>query len=142
VKRTFRTISVFTRVRVFQAIFGNTVVYNLKLYATSDVKRVSERIMEGKRLYVGNLTYSVNETQLGELFSKYGEVESVKIIEQKGFGFVEMGSSEEAQAAMDALNETVFEGRNLRIDEARPMQPRREFSSGGSGGYGGNRRRY
>jgi RNA recognition motif-containing protein len=98
--------------------------------------------MEGKRLYVGNLTYSVNETQLGELFSKYGEVESVKIIEQKGFGFVEMGSSEEAQAAMDALNETVFEGRNLRIDEARPMQPRREFSSGGSGGYGGNRRRY
>ncbi|MBN1166955.1 MAG: RNA-binding protein [Methanospirillaceae archaeon] len=95
--------------------------------------------MEGKRLYVGNLTYSVNEAQLGDLFSKYGEVESVKIIEQKGFGFVEMGSSEEAQSAMDGLNETVFEGRNLRIDEARPMQPRRDFNSGG---FGGNRRRY
>ncbi len=93
--------------------------------------------MEGKRLYVGNLTYSVNEAQLRELFSTYGDVESVKVIEQKGFGFVEMGTSEEAQAAMDALNETVYEGRTLRIDEARPMQPRREF--GGSGGFGGNR---
>ena len=95
--------------------------------------------MDGKRLYVGNLTYSVNEAQLGELFSQYGDVESVKIIEQKGFGFVEMGTSEEAQAAMDALNETTFEGRTLRIDEARPMQPRRNFNSGG---FGGNRRRY
>ncbi|HWQ66425.1 MAG TPA: RNA-binding protein [Methanospirillum sp.] len=97
--------------------------------------------MEGKRLYVGNLTYSVNEAQLRELFSTYGDVESVKVIEQKGFAFVEMGTSEESQAAMDALNESDFEGRTLRIDEARPMQPRREFggSSGGSGGYGGNR---
>ncbi len=94
--------------------------------------------MEGKRLYVGNLTYSVNEAQLRELFSNYGTVESVKVIEQKGFGFVEMSSPEEAQAAMDALNETVFEGRTMRIDEARPMQPRREFG-GNSGGFGGNR---
>ena len=96
--------------------------------------------MEGKRLYVGNLTYSVNEAQLRELFSKYGDVVSAKVIEQKGFGFVEMGTSEEAQAAMDGLNQTVFEGRTLRIDEARPMQPRSDFGSGGS--YGGNRRRY
>lgn len=111
--------------------------------------------MEGKKLYVGNLTYSVSESQLRDLFATYGDVVSVKVIEQKGFGFVEMGTSEEAQAAMDALNQTEFEGRTLRIDEARPMQPRRDFGgssggfggrSGGSGGYGGssggNRRRY
>ena len=59
--------------------------------------------MEGKRLYVGNLTYSINEGQLRDLFTQYGEVASVKVIEQKGFGFVEMGTSEEAQAAMDVV---------------------------------------
>ena len=94
--------------------------------------------MEGKRLYVGNLTYSVNEASLRDLFSTYGDIESVKVIEQKGFGFVEMATSEQAQAAMDALNGSDFEGRTLRIDEARPMQPRREFG-GSSGGFGGNR---
>lgn len=96
--------------------------------------------MEGKKLYVGNLTYSVSESQLRELFAEYGTVESVKVIEQKGFAFVEMSSSEEAQAALDALNQSVFEGRTMHIDEARPMQPRRDFggsSGGGSGGYGG-----
>ena len=98
--------------------------------------------MEGKKLYVGNLTYSVGEDQLRDLFSDYGTVASVKVIEQKGFAFVEMGSSEEAQAALDALNQTEFEGRTMHIDEARPMQPRRDFGgsggrSGGSGGYGG-----
>ena len=95
--------------------------------------------MEGKKLYVGNLPYSTNESQLSELFSAYGEVVSAKIIENKGFGFVEMGTSEEAQAAMDGLNQTVFEGRTLRIDEARPMQPRREFDRGGYGGGAGRR---
>ena len=115
--------------------------------------------MEGKRLYVGNLPYSANETQIRELFAQFGTIESVKRIGQKGFGFVEMSSSEEAQNAMDSLNQTEFGGRTLRIDEARPMQPRREFGgsgsfggnrgygsdrggSGGSGGFGGNRRRY
>jgi RNA recognition motif-containing protein len=96
--------------------------------------------MEGKRLYVGNLPYSTNETQIREIFAPYGTVDSVKLIEQKGFGFVEMSTSEEAQNAMDSLNQTDFGGRTLRIDEARPMQPRREYSSGGSSGsYGGNR---
>ncbi len=103
--------------------------------------------MEGKKLYVGNLPYSTNESQLSELFSSYGEVVSAKIIENKGFGFVEMGSSEEAQAALDALNDTEFDGRTMRIDEARPMQPRRDFGGNRSGGYGGssggfNRRRF
>ena len=107
--------------------------------------------MEGKKLYVGNLTYSVGEEQLRELFSDYGTVASVRVIEQKGFAFVEMDSPEEAQSALDALNLTEFEGRTIHIDEARPMQPRRESSggggygggsggrSGGSGGYGGGR---
>jgi len=95
--------------------------------------------MEGKRLYVGNLPYTANETQIRELFAPFGTIDSVKLIEQKGFGFVEMSSSEEAQNAMDSLNQTDFGGRTLRIDEARPMQPRREFGgSGGSGSYGGS----
>lgn len=83
--------------------------------------------METSRLYVGNLTYSVTEKQLEELFSKYGDVKSVKIIGDKGFGFVEMGSPEEAEKAKEALNETVFVGRTMRIDEAQPQKPRREF---------------
>lgn len=98
--------------------------------------------MEGKKLYVGNLTYSVGEDQLRDLFSDYGTVASVKVIEQKGFAFVEMGSSEEAQAALDALNQTEYEGRTMHIDEARPMQPRRDFGSSGGrsgGGYSGGR---
>lgn len=101
--------------------------------------------MEGKRLYVGNLTYSVNEANLRTLFGTYGDVESVKVIEQKGFAFVEMATSEQAEAAMKALNETDYEGRTLRIDEARPMQPRTSFGgSGGSrgGSSGGFNRRY
>ncbi|MBN1167735.1 MAG: RNA-binding protein [Methanospirillaceae archaeon] len=84
--------------------------------------------MQEKKLYVGNLTYSVNESQLRTLFEDYGEVVDVRIIGQKGFGFVEMSSVEEAEKAMEALNETVFEGRTLRIDEARPPKPRREFN--------------
>jgi len=83
--------------------------------------------METSKLYVGNLTYSVTEQQLEELFSQYGEVKSVRVIERKGFGFVEMGSPEEADKAKEELNETEFEGRTMKIDEARPPRPRREF---------------
>ncbi|HDQ08527.1 MAG TPA: RNA-binding protein [Methanoculleus sp.] len=83
--------------------------------------------MQGSKLYVGNLTYSVTDKQLEELFSEYGEVKEVRVIERKGFGFVEMGSPEEAEKAMEALNETDFEGRTLRIDEARPPKPRSEY---------------
>ncbi|QYZ78100.1 RNA-binding protein [Methanofollis formosanus] len=83
--------------------------------------------METSKLYVGNLTYSVTEDQLEELFSQYGDVKSVRVIERKGFGFVEMGTPEEAESAKEALNETEFEGRTLRIDEARPPRPRNEY---------------
>ena len=76
--------------------------------------------MQGSKLYVGNLNYSVTNDELKELFSSYGEVKDIKIIEGKGFGFVELDSSEAANKAKDELNSTEFKGRKLRVDEARP----------------------
>ncbi len=89
--------------------------------------------MQGSKLYVGNLTYSVTNEKLAELFATYGEVKNANIIEERGFGFVEMSTSDEAQSAMDALNGTEFEGRTLRIDEARPRQDRDRDRRGGGG---------
>ncbi len=76
--------------------------------------------MQGSKLYVGNLSFSVTKEQLEELFSSHGEVKQVNIIEGRGFGFVEMSSSSEAESAKQGLNGTDFEGRSLRVDEARP----------------------
>jgi RNA recognition motif-containing protein len=90
--------------------------------------------MQGSKVYVGNLSYSVNNEQLEELFANHGTVKSVNIIEGKGFGFVEMSTPEEAENAKQALNDTEFNGRPLKIDEARPQKPRRDFND--------NRRRY
>jgi RNA recognition motif-containing protein len=86
--------------------------------------------MQGNKLYVGNLSYAVKEEQLKELFENHGTVQSVNIIEGKGFGFVEMSTSEEAEAAKEALNNQEFQGRPLKIDEARPRQPRRDYNPG------------
>ncbi len=85
--------------------------------------------MQGGKLYVGNLNYSVTNADLEELFSTYGEVVSVKIIEGKGFGFVELSSPSEAEKAKDALDSSNFKGRTMKVDEARPPKPkgRREF---------------
>ena len=80
--------------------------------------------MQGSKLYVGNLTYSVTDEQLTKLFSEYGEVKQVTLIGNKGFGFIEMGNSDEAQKAKDALDGTTFEGRTMKIDEARPQRER------------------
>jgi len=80
--------------------------------------------MEGSKLYVGNLTYSVTNEQLEELFSKYGEVKQVNIIEGRGFGFVEMSDHSEAEKAKEALDGSDFDGRTLKVDEARP--PKRD----------------
>jgi len=85
--------------------------------------------MEGNKLYVGNLSYSVTNEQLEELFKTYGDVVSVNIIQGKGFGFVEMSSNEEAEKAKDELNGSDYEGRVMKIDEARPPRSRPE------GGY-------
>ncbi|WOF16761.1 RNA-binding protein [Methanoplanus sp. FWC-SCC4] len=85
--------------------------------------------MESRKLYVGNLKYSVTEEQLEELFSKYGDVKSARIIHQKGFGFVEYSTLEEAENAKEALNGKEYEGRTMRVDDARPVTPhqRREY---------------
>jgi len=80
--------------------------------------------MQGSKLYVGNLSYSVTSQQLEEMFSNYGKVKEVKIIEGKGFAFVEMSSPAEAEAAKDGLNNKDLSGRTLRVDEARPPEKR------------------
>ena len=94
--------------------------------------------MQGSKLYVGNLNYAVTEEQLKELFGNHGEVMHVNIIGGRGFGFVEMSDPEEAEQAKEALNDTVFQGRTLRVDEARAPK-RRDY--GGGGGYGNSRGR-
>jgi len=84
-----------------------------------------------RKLYVGNLPFSADEDEVRALFSQQGTVETVRIItdayygRSKGFGFVEMASPEEATAAMEALNGTEMGGRALRVDKARPREPRR-----------------
>jgi RNA recognition motif-containing protein len=93
--------------------------------------------MQGSKLYVGNLSYSTSSGQLEELFSSHGEVKQVNVIEGKGFAFVEMSNTAEAEKAKEALDGYELEGRTLRVDEARP--PR---SGGGGGRSGGGRREY
>lgn len=88
--------------------------------------------MQGSKLYVGNLNYSTTSADLEKLFSEFGNVKSVNIIGDKGFGFIEMSSSSEAEAAQEGLNGKDFMGRKLSIDEARPQKP-----GGGRGGSGG-----
>ena len=96
----------------------------------------------GSKLYVGGLPYSVTEGRLQELFSAHGTVQSANVISDKftgqsrGFGFVEMSSNNEAQAAIQSLNGTQFEGRSLTVNEAKPMEKR---DGGGGGGRGGDR---
>lgn len=80
--------------------------------------------MQGSKLYVGNLSYSVVNDDLKELFSNYGIVEEVKVIEGKGFGFVEMSTQAEAEKAKEALSGFDLKGRTLRVDEARPRRNR------------------
>ncbi len=87
--------------------------------------------MSGNKLYVGNVTYTVTSAQIEELFATYGEVKSVNIIDGKGFGFVEMGSGEEADKAKEALNGFEFQGRTLKVDEARPPKARDDRGGGG-----------
>lgn len=80
--------------------------------------------MQGSKLYVGNLGYNTTNAKLEELFSEYGEVKEIKIIEGKGFGFVEMSSQDDASKAKEALDGFEYEGRTLKVDEARPPKKR------------------
>ena len=99
----------------------------------------------GNKLYVGGLPYSVNEGKLQEIFSAHGTVESANVISDKftgqsrGFGFVEMSSSSEAQKAIESLNGTQLDGRTLTVNEAKPMVRR---DNGGGGGRDGGRSRW
>src|SRR5436190_22825199 len=100
----------------------------------------------GKKLYVGNLSYDVDSTALEQLFTPHGSVQSAQIINDrdtgrsKGFGFVEMSSDDEAQAAISALNGQDSGGRALTVNEAKPREERpRSGGGGGGGGYGGGR---
>lgn len=94
------------------------------------------------KLYVGNLSYSTNDSVLNDLFAPFGTVESARVISDrdtgvsKGFGFVEM-SNADAQKAMAALNGREVDGRTIKVNEAKPQENR-----GGGGGYGGGRGRY
>ena len=106
------------------------------------------------KLFVGSLAYAVTDDMLEEFFKQAGNVVSAKVIidrdtsRSKGFGFVEMGSEEEAKAAVEQLNGKELEGREIAVNEARPQQPRENRSYGGGGGgggrsdYGGGGRRY
>jgi RNA recognition motif-containing protein len=99
----------------------------------------------GSKLYVGNLSYSTSSSDLQQLFTPYGTVQSAEVISDretgrsKGFGFVQMGSDEEAQAAIAAMNGQQVDGRALTVNEAKPREdrPRGGGGGGGRGGYGG-----
>ena len=98
----------------------------------------------GKKLYVGNLSYQIDSSELEQMFGAHGQVVSAQIINDrdtgrsKGFGFVEMATDQEAQAAIAALNGQEHQGRALTVNEARPREERgRGFGGGGGGGRGG-----
>jgi RNA recognition motif-containing protein len=98
----------------------------------------------GSKLYVGNLSYNTSSSDLQTLFSQFGTVQSAEVIadrdtgRSKGFGFVQMGSDEEAKAAITALHSKDHDGRPLTVNEARPREERpRGGGGGGGGGYGG-----
>src|SRR5881628_2377282 len=104
----------------------------------------------GSKLYVGNLTYGVSDSDLEQMFTPYGTVRSAQVImdrdtgRSKGFGFVEMGSDQEAQAAIAAMSGKEVDGRQLTVNEAKPREDRggggggRGYGGGGGGGRGGS----
>lgn len=97
----------------------------------------------GKKLYVGNLPFSATDQALVDAFSQCGTVDSARIImdresgRSKGFGFVEMSTDDEAQAAINKFNGADYNGRPMTVNEAKPMAPREDRGSGGGGGRGG-----
>ena len=99
-----------------------------------------------KKLYVGNLSFDVTQDRLQEMFAPFGGVQSAQLISDrdtgrsKGFGFVEMGTDQEAEAAIAAMNGQMVDGRSLTVNEAKPKEARTGGGGGGSrGGYGGAR---
>lgn len=99
----------------------------------------------GKKLYCGNLSYEVTSADLEQMFSQFGSVSDAQVVadrdtgRSKGFGFVEMGTEAEAQAAITGLHETMHNGRPLTVNEAKPRENRGGRGHGGDRGYGGGR---
>src|ERR671915_962228 len=97
----------------------------------------------GSKLYVGNLSYNTTSSELEQLFGQHGSVQSAEVISDrdsgrsKGFGFVQMGSDAEAQAAIAAMNGQEHDGRTLTVNEAKPREDRPRSGGGGGGGRGG-----
>lgn len=108
-----------------------------RLYLARDEEKITD--IMSKKLYVGNISFNTSDQELGEHFEQIGNVESVKIIEDfetgrsRGFGFVEMYSKQEAEKAIEELDGTELDGRELKVDEARP---RRDNNNGGGKNYG------
>jgi hypothetical protein len=106
---------------------------------------LEESLSMGKKLYVGNLPYSVRDGDLEQAFGQFGSVTSAKVMMErdtgrsKGFGFVEMGTDEEAQSAINGMNGQPLGGRSVVVNEARPMEERPPRSGGGGFGGGGRR---
>jgi hypothetical protein len=110
---------------------GSKTIYGVKCFGA--------RNNMSKNLYVGNLSYSVNDSELYSLFAQYGKVDSARVItdretnRSKGFGFVEMTDDAEAEAAINALNGQENNGRTLTVNEAKPREPRTFRPRGGMG---------
>jgi RNA recognition motif-containing protein len=101
-----------------------------------------------KNIYVGNLPFATTQDQLEELFAQYGEVQSARIImdretgRSRGFAFVQMASDSDADQAISTLNDSDFNGKSLRVNEARPREDRPRTGGGNRGGFGGSRGGY
>jgi RNA recognition motif-containing protein len=117
----------------------------LKAKRGSKSRPNDRRYSMGRKIYVGNLSYNVTSSDLEQLFTAHGQVQSAEVIQDratgrsKGFGFVEMASDDEATTAINALNGTEHDGRNLTVNEAKPKEnkPRGGGGYGGGGGGGG-----
>ena len=127
----------------FSSVFSKTPISPAHIAFTS-LWAISERLNMSSKIYVGNLPYSINDDNLRENFAAYGDVASAKVMmdrdsgRSKGFGFVEMGSSEQAEAAIQGLNGMSVGGRSIIVNISRPKEP----STGGGGGYRNDRGAY
>lgn len=121
---------------VLQAVLGVLAPLWLNVLKNKESKMA-------KKIYVGNISFKTTEDEIKELFAKFGEVESAKLITDprtgrpKGFGFVEMASEEDAQKAIAGLNGSTYMERTLSVDAAKPQAPRERGGFGGGGGRGG-----